>query len=73
MKDKAIDVHNHARCLNLANGLCMAWCLEHFFPSYVVKNLKLFVALIVRVKSPVWFEIKIKHSCIEGPYHILKQ
>ena len=23
--------------------------------------------------SPLWFEIKVKHGWIEGPYHILKQ
>ena len=73
LKDRAIGVHDHARWLNLANRLCRAWCSEQSLPSNAVKNLKLLVEFIVGVYSPLWFEIKVKHSWIEGPNHILKQ
>ena len=65
--------HDHARWLNLANRLCRAWCSEHTLPSNADKNLKLLVEFIVGVYSSLWFEIKVKHGWIEGPYHILKQ
>ena len=73
LKDRAIGGHDHARWLNLANRLCRAWCSEHPLPPNAVTNLKLLVGFIVGVYSPLWFEIKVKHGWIDGPYHILKQ
>ena len=66
LKDRAIGVHDHARWLNLANRLCRAWCSEHTLPYTAAKNLELLVGFIVGVYSPLWFEIKVKHSWIEG-------
>ena len=73
LKNRAIGAHHHARWLNLANRLCRAWCSENSLPRDAAQNLKLLVEFIVGVYSPLWFEIKVKHSWIDGPYHILKQ
>ena len=65
--------HDHARWLKQANRLCRTCCSEHTSPSNAVKTLKLLAEFIVGVYSSLWFEIKVKHGWIEGPYHILKQ
>ena len=39
----------------------------------LMKTHLIFIKIIVRLYSLLWFEIKVKHSWIEGPYHILKQ
>ena len=37
------------------------------------KNLRLIIEFIVGVYFPCWFQIKVKHSWIDGPRHILFQ
>lgn len=73
LREREIGRHSHARWLNLANRLCRAWCSEHTLPQDVEENLRRLVEFTVGVYSPLWFEIKVKNSWIEGPYHILRQ
>ena len=72
LKERNIGPHNHARWLNLANRVLMIWCSLHGLNAKNTANLKKIVQFIVAVYSPMWFQIKVKSSWLEGPNHILK-
>ena len=64
---------SHSRWLTTANRLCRIWVSNHGLKGKTLKNLKLIVEYIVGVYYPCWFNIKVKHSWVEGPRHILFQ
>ena len=64
---------NHARWLTTANRLCRLWISHHGLKGKPLKNLRHIVEFITGVYYPCWFEIKVKHSWIEGPRHVLFQ
>ena len=72
LQERNIGPHNHARWLNLANRVLRIWCSKHNLNAKNTANLKKIVQFIVAVYSPMWFEIKVKSSWLEGPNHILK-
>ena len=64
---------NHSRWLTTANRLCRLWVSKHGLKGENLVNLRLIVEYIIGVYYPCWFQIKVKHSWIEGPNHILFQ
>ncbi|XP_047133341.1 uncharacterized protein LOC124811556 [Hydra vulgaris] len=73
LKEIQIGLHNHSRWLNLANRLLRICCSEHCLKNKDLQNLKLLTEVIMGVYSIMWFDLKTKHSWIQGPHHILKQ
>ena len=73
LRERQIGPHSNARWLNLASRLCRIWCSEHGLEGAEHNNLKMLVQFIVGVYVPMWFEIKVKKSWLEGPRHVLKQ
>ncbi|KAG0725912.1 hypothetical protein GWK47_037650 [Chionoecetes opilio] len=64
---------NHSRWLTTANKLLRFWVSKHGFTGKNLKNLHCIVEFIIGVYYPCWFNVKVKHSWIEGPRHILFQ
>jgi hypothetical protein len=64
---------NHSRWLTTANRLLRLWVSKHGLERKNLKNLKCIVEFIIGVYYPCWFNVKVKHSWIEGPRHILFQ
>ena len=64
---------NHSRWLTTANRLCRLWVSKHGLKGENLVNLRQIVEYIIGVYYPCWFQIKVKHSWIEGPNHILFQ
>ena len=63
----------HSRWLNTGSSLLLLWVCKHGLEGDNLKNLELIVKFLVSVYFPMWFQIKVKHSWIEGPRHILNQ
>src|SRR6218665_120153 len=64
---------SHSRWFTTANRLCRIWVSKHGLKGKILHNLRLIVEYIVCVYYPCWFNIKVKHSWVEGPRHILFQ
>lgn len=64
---------SHSRWLTTANRLCRIWVSKHGLRGKALKNLQSIVEFVVAVYFPCWFKIKVNHSWIEGPRHILYQ
>ncbi|KAJ8387960.1 hypothetical protein AAFF_G00147510 [Aldrovandia affinis] len=64
---------NHSRWLTTANRLLRLWVSKHGLKGKNLKNLQFIVEFIIGVYYPCWFNVKVKHSWIEGPRHILFQ
>jgi hypothetical protein len=62
---------SHSKWLTTANRLCRIWVSKHGLKGKTLNNLRLIVEFIVGVYYPCWFNIKVKHSWVEGPCHIL--
>ena len=56
-----------------ANRILRLWVSKHQLKGKDLKNLTLLVEFIIGVYYPCWFNIKVKHSWIEGPRHVLFQ
>ena len=63
----------HARWLTTANRLMRVWVSKHRFKGKNLNNLKMIVEFIVGVYYPVWFDVKVRNSFVNGPRHLLKQ
>ena len=44
---------------------------EHGLDDEVYRKFILIVKYVTQVYFQVWFDIKIKHSIVDGPYHVL--
>ena len=49
----------------------MLYMSDHGLTGEVYRRFILIVKYVAQVYFHIWFEIKVKHSIIEGPYHIL--
>ena len=63
----------HSRWLTFAENLCFMWMSDHGLEGELYKRLEMIVTFVVSVYFPMWFNIKVKHSWLEGPRHILTQ
>ncbi|ESO05304.1 hypothetical protein HELRODRAFT_171671 [Helobdella robusta] len=63
----------HSRWLTTALRCCRLWVSNHGLKDMPLRNLKLIVEFIVGVYMPNWFNIKVKHSWIDGPRPVLFQ
>jgi len=63
----------HSRWLTTALRCCRIWVSNHGLKDKQLENLEMIVQFIVGVYMPNWFNIKVKHSWIEGPRHVLFQ
>ena len=76
----AVDLANmdigpvcHSRWLTTANRLLRLYVSKHGFKGKNLLNLKLIVEFVIGVYYPIWFDVKVKHSSVQGPRHLLKQ
>ena len=67
------DTLVHSRWLHTGSSLLLLWVCKHGLERDNLKNLELIVKFLVSVYFPMRFQIKVKHSWIEGPRHILNQ
>nr|XP_047125873.1 uncharacterized protein LOC124807716 isoform X2 [Hydra vulgaris] len=64
---------SHSRWLTTANRFCRLWVSIHFLTGKNYRNLRFIIEFIVGVNFPCWFQIKVKHSWLDRPRHILFQ
>ena len=64
---------SHSKWLTTANLFCRLWVSFHFLTEKNLKNLRLIIEFIVGVYYPCCFQIKVKHSWLDGPRHVLFQ
>lgn len=58
---------SHSRWLTAANRILRLYVSS----NDVTRNLQILSEYIVKVYAPVWFHIKLKPSCVDGPRHLL--
>ena len=63
----------HSRWLTTAETFLEMWESEHGLEGDLYDRLEEIVTYIVSVYGPMWFNIKVKHSWLEGPRHILTE
>ena len=63
----------HSRWLTFAENICFMWMSDHGLDGELYQRLELIVTFVVSVYFPMWFNIKVQHSWLEGPRHILTQ
>ena len=76
MKDSFLDSSEigpicESRWLTKANRLSRMWVSKHGLSKKNVQKLKLIIEFVIGVYMPNWFNIKVKHSWVEGPRHVL--
>ena len=63
----------HSRWLTFGESMCFLWMSQHGLEGELLERLELIVTFVVSVYFPMWFNIKVKNSWVEGPRHILTQ
>ena len=64
---------SHSRWLTTACRMCRLWISKHGLSKKNVQKLRLIIEFIIGVYFPNWFNIKVKHSWVDGPQHVLYQ
>ena len=53
--------------------MCRLWISKHGLSKKNVQKLRLIIEFIIGVYFPNWFNIKVKHSWVDGPQHLFYQ
>ena len=61
----------HSRWLTFGEAIMLLYMSDHGLSGEVYRNFILIVKYVTQVYFPVWFDVKVKHSIVDGPYHIL--
>ena len=61
----------HSRWLTFAEAVLLLWMSKHGLSGELLQRLETIVIYIVSVYGLMWFQIKVKHSWIKGPRHVL--
>ena len=61
----------HSRWLTFASELLVMWMSNHGLTGVLLERLRTVVTYIVSLYVPMWFKIKVQHSWLEGPRHVL--
>ena len=57
----------HSRWLTFAEAILLLWTSKHGLTGELLQRLETIVIYTVSVYAPMWFQIKVKHSWLEGP------
>ena len=63
----------HSRWLTTAETFLEMWESEHGLEGELLQRLETIITFIVSEYCPMWFDIKMKHSWLQGPRHVLKE
>ena len=63
----------HSRWLTTGEALLFLWTRHHGLVGRDAKNLETLVTFCLRSYFKLFFDIKVKHDLIHGPYHVLTQ
>ena len=61
----------HSRWLTFASEILILWMSNHGLSGELLQRLRTVVVYIVSVYVPMWFRIKVLHSWLDGPRHVL--
>lgn len=61
----------HSRWLTTGQSLMMLYMSDHHLTGEDLRKLNLIVNFVANVYLPMFYEIKVKHSILDGPKHIL--
>ena len=62
---------SHSRWLTFGQALMMLYMSQHGMEGEVYRRFILIVKYVSQVYFQIWFDVKVKHSIVEGPHHIL--
>ena len=62
-----------SRWLTTGMAFMLLWASNHGFDGEILEKFENIVTFIVQVYFPMFFEIKVKHTIVDAPYHILTQ
>ena len=62
---------SHARWLTLGEAILMLYMSDHGLEGEVYRKFILIIKFVSQVYFQIWFDIKVKHSIVDGPHHIL--
>ena len=63
----------HSRWLTTGMAVMFLWTSDHGFKGETLDKLKDIVTFVVQVYFPMFFEIKVKHTIVDAPKHIVTQ
>ena len=63
----------HSRWLTTGEALLFMWTRKHGLTGKNLKNLETIVKFCLQSYFKLFFDIKVKHHLIHGPYHVLTQ
>ena len=61
----------HSRWLTFGEAIMLLYMSDHGFDGEMYRRFILIVKYVAQVYFQVWFDIKVKHSIVNGPHHIL--
>ena len=61
----------HSRWLTFGQALIMLYMSEHGMKGEIYRKFMLIIKYVSQVYFQIWFDIKVKHAIVQGPYHIL--
>ena len=62
----------HRRWLTTGQAILWLYISEHGLEGDILKNLKVLSQFVAQVYFHMWFRIKVKHSIVNGPHHLIK-
>ena len=73
LQDMLCGTLNHARWLTTAQRLVFLWTRNHGLSGNNLKVLELLVKFCLEYHFKIYFDLKVHHDLVDGPYHILTQ
>jgi hypothetical protein len=61
----------HSRWLTFAESNLLMWMSKHGLAGELLERMETIVTYLVSTYIPMWFQIKVKHSWLYGPRHVL--
>jgi hypothetical protein len=61
----------HRHWLTFGEAIMLLYMSDHGFDGEIYRRFILIVKYVAQVYFQVWFDIKVKHSIVNGPHHIL--
>ena len=62
----------HSRWLTTGQAILWLNISDHGLKGDILKNLKVLSQFVAQIYFHVWFRIKVKHSIVDGPHHLIK-
>ena len=62
---------NHSRWLTTGEALLILWARVHGLQGETLRKFELIIQFVLQSYFKLYFDIKVKHSLVDGPYHVV--